>query len=335
VISGTGDANDAINGGGGTGDTVEVGGTGNVMLVDFDTTANNIEQWDGNGKALLGTSADNTFDLSGLTSLTGLAYVDGSSGDDQITGSNSTSLDLRGGSGDDTLTAGSQGDTLTGGAGTDDFVGGAGNDTFVISGSNDTFDAFDGGAGTNTIKTTGHVTLHGFDSVGDQISAWTGTGNFHVTGTSLGETFDFSNLTSVDHLAYVDGGSGVDTIIGSDLWAGDLRGGAGNDTLTGGAMDDKLTGASGADTFVFGIGDGHDTIMDFTMKSKTVENTTLDDQINLAGSGLTGYADLQSHMTESANHKDVVITLDSGESLTIKNTTIDILDHHQGDFLFV
>ncbi len=54
---------------------------------------------------------------------------------------------------------------------------------------------------------------------------------------------------------FIDGGDGADT-----LW-----GGTGNDTLDGGADDgarDNFEGGSGDDTYVFGIGDGNDSLND-------------------------------------------------------------------------
>jgi Ca2+-binding RTX toxin-like protein len=42
-----------------------------------------------------------------------------------------------------------------------------------------------------------------------------------------------------------------------------LFGGSGNDMLIGGRGKDTLTGDRGADQFVFGAGDGRDTVTDF------------------------------------------------------------------------
>jgi Ca2+-binding RTX toxin-like protein len=43
-----------------------------------------------------------------------------------------------------------------------------------------------------------------------------------------------------------------------------LFGGKGNDKLVAGKGADTMTGGDGADIFVFGAGDGHDVISDFT-----------------------------------------------------------------------
>ncbi|HEX9061977.1 MAG TPA: calcium-binding protein, partial [Clostridia bacterium] len=68
----------------------------------------------------------------------------------------------------------------------------------------------------------------------------------------------------------INGGANDDTLtgnVGNDaLYGGDgsdsLSGGDGNDVLVGGAGDDKLNGGSGNDTYIFGLGDGVDTIYD-------------------------------------------------------------------------
>ena len=51
-------------------------GTAALTLAGFDTLVNGIEHWSGNGKALIGTGAANRFDLSALTSVTGLPSSD-------------------------------------------------------------------------------------------------------------------------------------------------------------------------------------------------------------------------------------------------------------------
>ncbi len=328
VVGGTDGTHDTFGGGAGT-DTFHA--LNAVTLAGFDAGADSIETWSGATNAgLTGTSGNETFDLSALTSVTNLAFVDGGAGNDIITGSDAWAGDLRGGAGNDVLTGGTDDDTLTGGAGNDILHGGGGNDTFVVSGTNDTHDVFDGGAGTDTLQTNGPVTVSGFDSVGDSIEVWTGTKNDQLTGTGADETFDLSNLTSVDHLTYLDAGSGNDTIIGSDAWNGDLRGGAGNDTLRGGAGDDKLTGAAGVDLFVFTTGGGHDTIEDLKFSSKTAVNAA-DDHVDLTSFGLADYNALHGLMVTNGTNVDIHFT--GGEILTITKTTIDILDHHQADFL--
>ena len=87
-----------------------------VTLPGFNAATASIERWQGNGKGMIGTGAANTFDLSALAAVAGLAFVDGGGGADSITGS-SFADDLRGGANADTLNGGDGNDTLNGGAG--------------------------------------------------------------------------------------------------------------------------------------------------------------------------------------------------------------------------
>lgn len=66
---------------------------------------------------------------------------------------------------------------------------------------------------------------------------------------------EFGATTYVAGAAWLSGGAGDDTITGSGTY--DY-----NDILIGGAGDDRLEGGLGDDTYVFGRGDGHDTILD-------------------------------------------------------------------------
>ena len=207
-------------------DAIQVAGSSAVTLAGFNATASSIEIWQGNGQGVLGTSANNTFNLSGLSAMTGLAFIDGGGGNDIITGSNFAD-DLRGGAGNDTLNGGEGDDTLTGGVGNDALNGGNGDDTFVIAGTEAQGDSFAGGGGTNRILVTGTgaVTLAGFNAATSSIKTWQGNGQALV-GTSANNNFDLSALIAISSLLYIDGGGGADVITGS-AFADDLRGGAG------------------------------------------------------------------------------------------------------------
>lgn len=362
LVSGTQDTHDIFDGGSGT-DTLHVTGNSTLTLAGFDATASSIEVWVGNGHAVSGTSAADTFDLGGLTSVSGLPYIDAGSGNDTVTGSDFAD-DLRGGAGNDTLNGGGGNDILTGDDGNDTLNGGGGNDILIGGNGTDTYhggsgddvlevtggfnvaasrsfsgsggdtrlDIFDGGGGTDTLQVTGNgaLTLAGFDAGASSIEVWAGNGH-ELKGTSASDTFDLSHLSSVVGLNFVDGGNGGDTIIGSSF-SDDLRGGSGNDTLNGGAANDSLTGGAGADTFVFAQGGGSDTILDLTFKSKTAVTAGQDDHIDLSHWGLSDYAtDVHNHMTQVG--KDVVIDFGGGDTLQINHTTIAMLDVHHGDFM--
>ena len=249
VIAGNEAQNDTMNGGAGT-DSILVAGTSDVTLAGFNATTSSIETWQGNGHGIVGNGAANTFDLSGLSTVTGLAFVDGGGGTDSIIGSGFAD-DLRGGAGADSLSGGDGSDTLNGGAGIDTLSGGNGDDTFVITGTQAQSDIMNGGAGTDSILVTGtsNVTLAGFNATASSIETWQGNGH-GIVGNGAANTFDLSGLSTVTGLAFVDGGGGADTITGSSF-ADDLRGGNGNDAIIGGAGADLLTGGAGQDTFLF------------------------------------------------------------------------------------
>ncbi|QQN64690.1 VCBS domain-containing protein [Bradyrhizobium diazoefficiens] len=87
--------------------------------------------------------------------------------------------------------------------------------------------------------------------------------------------------------------------------------------------DDNLTGSSGHDLFVFSQPIGHDVVYSFDVAS---------DQIDLIGyPDFTGFADIQSHMTDDAAG-NAVITLGDGPSITLSG--VDALSLTASDFVF-
>lgn len=162
----------------------------------------------------------------------------------------STIENIRGGSGNDTLTGDGGANKIEGKAGSDSLSGLAGNDTLWGDEGND---YASGGDGNDSLYGwLGNDTLEG-DSGNDFLGGDAGN--------------DFAS-----------GGAGNDSLYGWDgndnLLGGDgndtLSGEAGNDTLDGGAEKDALTGGAGADMFRFsnlthsvGTGSMMDRITDF------------------------------------------------------------------------
>ncbi|MCF6232298.1 MAG: M10 family metallopeptidase C-terminal domain-containing protein [Rhodobacteraceae bacterium] len=166
---------------------------------------------------------------------------------------------------------GSGDDTITGNILANVLNGGKGNDT--ISGG-DKGDTLKGGAGKDTLS-------------GDQ-------GSDTLIGGGGRDT--------------LQGGSGKDALRGGG-GHDKLKGGGGNDTLKGQAGNDKLWGNGGADRFVFGDGDGKDTIKDFQ------DNI---DEIRIVGQG----SETSILARASDVGGDVVIDFGGGDILTIQNTTV-------------
>lgn len=122
---------------------------------------------------------------------------------------------------------------------------------------------------------------------------------------------------------YLDGGAGKDPLSGG---AGNdtIKGGAQNDTLNGGPGDDLLYGNGGSDSFVFDGGFGHDTIGDFAASGGG------HDTINFATSVFANYGAVKSHMAQIG--RDVVITYDGANAVTLKNVSMAALS--SSDFTF-
>ncbi|WP_276888867.1 calcium-binding protein [Frischella perrara] len=133
-----------------------------------------------------------------------------------------------------------------------------------------------------------------------------------INNDNVIEEFVFANGTKLtwdevlkDHLKMV-GSNGKDTLLGS----------SGNDILSGGKGNDFLSGGEGDDTYIFNLGDGHDTI-DNQGQFKYVgfwgeEKSDVD--IIRFGKGI------RADMLRSARkNKDLIISIDKKNSITIKN----------------
>ena len=111
------------------------------------------------------------------------------------------------------------------------------------------------------------------------------------------------------------GGDGNDVIVGNA--AGNyLSGGAGDDLLGGKAGNDTLAGGAGADLFIYIVGDGADTIIDFSAVNG--------DKIDLTGEYIaTLTALLVCAMQVGA---DTVIDFGNGDTLTLQGVDFGQLD---------
>ncbi|MFO1006479.1 MAG: cadherin domain-containing protein, partial [Planctomycetaceae bacterium] len=198
------------------------------------------------------------------------------------------SVNITGGSGNDTLIGGDLNDTLTGGAGNDSLSGGSGNDT--LTGGLGA-DAFDGGEGNDSLTIdnldTSVVGGVGLDKV--TVSGATGGVTLNLTAgqieTVLASSSTFNNTfdaTGATWAVSITGGSGNDTISGGNL-NDTLTGGAGNDSLVGNGGNDTLTGGLGADAF--DGGEGNDSLTIDNLDTSVVGGAGLD---KVTVSGATG-----------------------------------------------
>ena len=149
------------------------------------------------------------------------------------------------------------------GSGDDVLTGGAGEDTFVygIGDGNDTVANFT--AGKDKIDLSAYSDYVGsfwdlpLQQVGDDVVIDFTGGDIPGAGTLTLRGVSLADLGENDFiLSAAATGQQTDTSGGQDN--------SGDDTVHGVEGDDVRTGGAGADTFVYGIGDGNDTITDFT-----------------------------------------------------------------------
>ncbi|AOO82188.1 calcium-binding protein [Bosea vaviloviae] len=169
--------------------------------------------------------------------------MDGTAGDDVLTGTDCADL-IRAGDGNDTVDARAGNDIVYGGVGDDHIIAGAGNDIVYAGAGNDVvyggtgMDVLFGGAGNDRLYgEDGDDRL--FGEAGDDLLVG-GLGNDELSGgdgndTILGEAGDDA----------IDGGGGDN----------ELHGGPGNDHIRSGPGDNVISGGSGDDIIATGDGD--------------------------------------------------------------------------------
>ncbi|GGJ36564.1 S8 family serine peptidase [Neoroseomonas lacus] len=251
LIGGSEVLSDTIDGGGGTGDRLQIrAGSGPLTL---STLANftGIEVFDGSAQIVQGTSGGDVLDFSTFTSVVNLASIIAYEGNDTVIGSGNA-------------------DTIDGRGGNDSILAGGGDDLVSVAGTEALGDTLDGGTGTlDTLQIragTGALTLTTLANV-TGFEVFNGSGQ-NVQGTSSADFLNFSTFTSVVNVASIIGYQGNDTIVGG-VAADTIDGGGGNDSLLGGgandlflvsgseALGDTINGGSGAlDTLQIRAGSG-------------------------------------------------------------------------------
>ncbi|MFZ3019434.1 MAG: VCBS domain-containing protein [Gallionella sp.] len=103
-----------------------------------------------------------------------------------------------------------------------------------------------------------------------QLTDWAATDAGDAAVAATLADFGYNGGIHTNATGTVDGGNANDIVAGQtadDVLSGGsgndmLLGGNGNDTLVGGIGNDLLHGGAGNDTYVFNVGDGHDTILE-------------------------------------------------------------------------
>ncbi len=256
-------------------------------------------------------TAQNTIG-AGVDTLVNFENLTGTAFNDTLTGNASANV-LSGLAGNDTLKGGAGNDTLTGAAGNDTLNGGAGNDHM------------DGGAaGSDTASyadATAAVKVN-LASATAQNTGGSGTDTLLNFENLDGSNFNdkLSGNAGANTLNGLGGNDGLNGAAGNDI----LSGGAGNDRLIGGAGNDSLDGGIGIDSFVFDKAFGKDTITGF------VASGAAHDTIDFSTAVFANFAAVHSHMAQSG--ANVIITLDSADTITLKNVTVASLT--AADFTF-
>jgi Ca2+-binding RTX toxin-like protein len=276
--------------------------------------------------------------------------LNGADGNDTLVGAAGADT-LSGGSGNDTLTGSTGDDSLQGGEGADIYLYnlGDGNDTINNSQTVAAADKIVLGAGITAanvklLRDGNDLILTFSNSPNDSIRIL----NQYSDLTYVLSTLQFSNgstlsldPTTLTNTLYRTGGAGTDTLTGydgNDVMAGlggndnlasaggndsvdggtgadTLSGGNGNDTLIGGIGDDLLQGGEGADSYLFNLGDGNDTINNY-------QTTFAGDKIVL-GAGISA-----ANVTYNRDGNDLLLTFSNSpnDSIRIQNQFGDPTD---------
>ncbi|MGO4126409.1 hypothetical protein AB4Z01_18555 [Inquilinus sp. YAF38] len=339
----------AASGGDAQGDTLtgieNLSGSQGADTLTGDGGVNMLQGWNGNDVLQGGAGADRldggagydtarydtgnigvTIDLAAGTSsggdaqgdvLVSIENVDGTQGDDQLTG-NAVANVLRGLGGDDVLQGGGAADRLDGGAGIDTVsyvtnstsvtvnlsAGNGDGDTLVsienVVGSQG-YDTLNGDAGANRLDGQGGDDVLRGGAGADQLIGGAGidTASYFTSagvtvdlaaGTGSGGDAQGDTLIGIENLSGSNGGN--DTLSGD---AGDnrLTGQGGNDVLRGGAGTDILDGDGGyygTDRFVFSatsdsaVGADADLITDFShVEGDKIDLAAIDADTGVAG----------------------------------------------------
>jgi Ca2+-binding RTX toxin-like protein len=207
-------------------------------------------------------------------------FVDGTLWDAAYLQTQISAIPIVGTAGNDNLSGDAGSNTLDGGAGNDTLQGGLGNDTYLfnLGGGQDTI--YDGDSTPGNVDTVrfgagiaasdinfsriGKDLVLSVNGTSDQLTiqrwrdgdAWRIERVEFADGTVLNAAY-----LQAHAIAKLTGTSGNDT----------LSGDSGSDMLDGGAGNDTLQGGAGNDIYLFNLGDGQDTILDYDYSSGNVD----------------------------------------------------------------
>ena len=283
------------------------------LSVDGGTGEDVITVNGGSGHSIAGGAGPDTITVT--TTAGNNMGIDGGSGKDTLTVNSGTGHTIVGGAGPDTITiATTAGNNM-------DINGGTGEDTIIVNGGTGHVIAGDKARDTITINSGSGYTIDG-GSAADTITLK----NVWDSKVAGGSEKDFIRINGGSGNR-IHGGSGDDDItvndgekhivygeVGNDIiriksgLAHEAYGGDGDDTLYGGTGQDTLTGGADNDTFVYGNGQGNDTITDYTASQ---------DVLQISSGSISGTALANSN-------KDLVFTVGSG-NITLNNASTKVI----------
>ena len=217
-----GSASDGLEVGAGIGN-YQVAGAQTIFLADLNQVAGT-----SGSDNITGSDAPEAIDGSG-----GADHLIGGAGSDRLTGGGGKDH-LEGGVGNDRITGDAGQDQLFGGEGNDRLEGGLGND-LLAPGTGTDF--VDGGAGDDRLQ------LDLLNAQGSLTIGFASSGSIRAPGIG---TVDYSNMETVDiqgggFIDVLAGGAGDDRLYGNGSYD-ILSGGDGNDVLDGGGFGGALAG---------------------------------------------------------------------------------------------
>jgi len=326
------DGEDTIDGGEGSGDTLDYSNLTSTqnLEIEIDTSTSKVATV----REGATTYTDDVVNIENIT---------GGAGDDTITG-DAFENTLIGNAGDDILDGDFEDDKLYGGAGDDQLLGGLGDDELYGEAGDD---LLSGGAGDDII--VGGETA---EVSGDTIDYSSKATNLDLNLMNVVGGYATATLgTEKDSLAEIENIIGTinDDYIGGDNDSNALDGRAGADIIVGAGGDDVLSGGDDNDTFKAGLDnnvlagqdkvledgdDGADTIdggdeidtVDYSAISQAIEvtlNGATNTTVYVGGAG-TGYAD------DTIKNVENVIG-SSGNDIINGDSLDNILDGSAGD----
>jgi hypothetical protein len=192
--------------------------------------------------------------------------------------------------------------------------------------------ASSGAAPTSSVDLTtmdkswsGVVTIKGAADANSQVKLYDGNTSLGTVSTAADGSWSFKTSSAISDTVHTYTAKQIDgagQVVGTSGNA--ILGSTSNNELKGTSGNDLFTGNGGNDTFVFAANFGNDIIKDFGASSRS------HDVIQFSKSVFDNFADVLAHAAQVG--RDVVISADAGDSVTLKNTKLSAISSN--DFHF-